>query len=89
MPKLVYFNLQGRVQSARYLLGYKGVEFEDIRLTSEEWGPTKAAGTYGAGTPFQSTRLTMDPTTTRAKLSSTSCVLNTESFLPTLPNSMR
>ena len=49
MPKLVYFNLQGRVQSARYLLGYKGVEFEDIRLTSEEWGPTKAAGTYGAG----------------------------------------
>ena len=46
MPKLVYFDIQGKAQSIRYLLGYKGVEFEDIRLTPEQWGEAKAAGTY-------------------------------------------
>ena len=49
MPKLVYFNLQGRAQAIRYLLAYKGVEFEDVRMEFEEWGAAKAAGTYGEG----------------------------------------
>ena len=49
MPKLVYFDAQGRAQAIRYLLGYKGIEFEDIRLTFEEWPATKAAETWGAG----------------------------------------
>lgn len=49
MPKLVYFNLQGRAQAARFLAAYKGIEYEDVRLTFEEWGAAKAAGTYGEG----------------------------------------
>ena len=49
MPTLVYFGIQGRAQSIRYLLAYKQVAFEDKRLSFEEWGPAKAAGTYGAG----------------------------------------
>ena len=49
MPKLVYFGLQGRAQAIRFLLGAKGVTFEDEKLTFETWGPIKAAGTYGEG----------------------------------------
>ena len=49
MPKLVYFPLQGRVQAARYLLAYKGVEFEDVRIQFPDWPAVKEAGTYGAG----------------------------------------
>ena len=46
MPKVVYFNIMGRAQPVRFLLQHKGVEFEDVRLTFEEWGAAKAAGTY-------------------------------------------
>ena len=49
MPKLVYFGIRGRAQSIRLMLHAKGVEFEDERLTFEQWGPIKAAGTYGEG----------------------------------------
>ena len=49
MPKLIYFDLQGRAQAIRYLLAYKGVQFEDVRMSFEEWGAAKAAGTYGEG----------------------------------------
>ena len=45
-PKLVYFDLQGRAQAIRYLLAYKGIEYEDIRLSFPEWGEAKMAGTY-------------------------------------------
>ena len=48
MPKVVYFDLQGRAQAIRYLLTHKGVEFEDVRLTQEDWAAAKAAGTYTA-----------------------------------------
>ena len=47
-PKVVYFNIQGRAQSFRYLLAHKGVEYEDVRVTFEEWGAAKGAGTYTA-----------------------------------------
>ena len=49
MPKLLYFNLQGRAQAIRYLLASKGVAFEDQRLTFEEWPAVKTSGTYGEG----------------------------------------
>ena len=45
--KVVYFPLQGKAQSIRYLLSYKHVAFEDVRIPFEDWGPIKAAGTYG------------------------------------------
>ena len=48
MPKLLYFPLQGRAQAIRYMLKLKGIDFEDQRLTGAEWGPIKAAATYGA-----------------------------------------
>ena len=47
MPKLIYFPVQGRAQAIRYLLAAKNVEFEDQRITGAEWGPMKAAKTYG------------------------------------------
>ena len=47
-PKVVYFDIQGRAQSFRYLLAHKGVEFEDVRLTFEEWNGHKESGTYTA-----------------------------------------
>ena len=47
MPKLLYFNLQGRAQAIRYMLKHKGVEFEDERLTKEQWSALKEEGKYG------------------------------------------
>ena len=47
MPKLLYLPLQGRAQAIRYMLNAKGVHFDDERLSFEEWGAIKAAGTYG------------------------------------------
>ena len=35
--KLVYFNTRGRAESIRYLLAYAGVDYEDVRLSREEW----------------------------------------------------
>ena len=47
MPKLIYFPVQGRAQAIRYMLGAKGVAFEDQMITGAEWGPMKEAKTYG------------------------------------------
>ena len=49
MPKLVYFDLQGRAQAIRYLLKSHNHPFEDVRHSFPAWGEAKAAGTYGAG----------------------------------------
>ncbi|CAB3372551.1 Hypothetical predicted protein [Cloeon dipterum] len=35
--KLIYFGLTGRGEPIRYLLAYGGVEFEDVRLTFDEF----------------------------------------------------
>ena len=39
MPKikLVYFDARGRAEPTRLMLRHEGIEFEDIRLTSDEW----------------------------------------------------
>ena len=47
MPKLVYFPVMGRAQAIRFMLASRGVAFEDERISFEEWGARKAAGTYG------------------------------------------
>ena len=49
MPTLVYFNLQGRAQPIRYALAAANVDYEDKRLTNEEWSAAKTEGTYGEG----------------------------------------
>merc|ERR1712021_40491 len=39
--KLTYFNLKGRAEPARLILAYAGVDFDDCRVTSEEWQKLK------------------------------------------------
>ncbi|KAI4470912.1 glutathione s-transferase [Holotrichia oblita] len=39
--KLTYFNLRGRAEVIRYLLKYGGIEFEDVRVPSEDWMKVK------------------------------------------------
>ena len=39
--KLTYFNLRGRAEPSRLILAYAGVDFEDCRVTSEEWQKLK------------------------------------------------
>ncbi|KAJ7389531.1 hypothetical protein OS493_030916 [Desmophyllum pertusum] len=46
MPRyvLTYFNVRGRAEPIRLLFHVAGVEFEDKRLTSEEWAVMKTSG---------------------------------------------
>merc|ERR1712029_77082 len=39
--KLTYFNLRGRAEPSRLILAYAGVDFEDHRITHEEWPKLK------------------------------------------------
>ena len=38
---LTYFNVRGRAEATRLLFKAAGVEFEDRRITFEEWGKQK------------------------------------------------
>ncbi|EDV26141.1 Hematopoietic prostaglandin D synthase [Trichoplax sp. H2] len=40
--KLIYFNSRGRAEVTRYLFAAAGVEYEDVRVTGEEWAKIKA-----------------------------------------------
>ncbi|PIK61850.1 hypothetical protein BSL78_01181 [Apostichopus japonicus] len=39
--KLIYFNWKGRAEGARYIFHLAGQEFEDYRVTKEEWKQLK------------------------------------------------
>ena len=39
--KLFYFNAEGRAELTRMILAQAGVEFEDVRLTRDEWSAMK------------------------------------------------
>ena len=41
--KLYYFNVRGRGELARLAFAAANIEFEDIRLTREEWAVEKAS----------------------------------------------
>ena len=43
--KLYYFDAYGRAEALRLLLNHAGVEYEDVRLTREEWGKSKTDST--------------------------------------------
>ena len=47
MPKykLYYFNVRARAEVTRTLFAQAGVEYEDIRLTRDEWQELKASKT--------------------------------------------
>ncbi|KAF7987237.1 hypothetical protein HCN44_002999 [Aphidius gifuensis] len=40
--KLTYFNMTGRAEPIRYMLSYAGIDFEDKRVSFEEWSSLKA-----------------------------------------------
>ncbi|XP_078384007.1 hematopoietic prostaglandin D synthase-like [Oculina patagonica] len=42
--KCYYFNVRGRAEICRLSFAAANIEFEDIRLTSEEWAKEKASG---------------------------------------------
>ncbi|KAJ7389533.1 hypothetical protein OS493_030918 [Desmophyllum pertusum] len=42
--KLYYFNVRGRAEIGRLSFAAANIEFEDVRLTSEEWAKEKASG---------------------------------------------
>lgn len=41
--KVIYFNVKALAEPLRYLLSYGGIEFEDIRITRDEWPALKAS----------------------------------------------
>ena len=45
--KLTYFNLRGRAESARLMLAYKGIDYEDNRITKEQWATVKPNTPFG------------------------------------------
>jgi len=45
--KLTYFNLRGRAEVARWILAYAGVEYEDNRITKEDWPALKPTTPFG------------------------------------------
>merc|ERR1712137_1501744 len=49
VPRVTYFGIRGRAEPARLILAYAGVEFEDERLTFEQFGQMKAEGKFQLG----------------------------------------
>ena len=46
--KLTYFNTQGRAELIRFIFAQAGVQYEDKRITKEEWVELKSKTPYGA-----------------------------------------
>ena len=46
--KLIYFNTRGRAEIVRLILAQAGVQYEDKRITKEEWGELKPNTPNGA-----------------------------------------
>ena len=49
MSKFIYFGVYGRGEKVRILLSHAKADFEDERLTFEQFGPRKAAGEFNNG----------------------------------------
>ena len=44
--KLTYFNVKGRAEVIRLIFAVAGVEYEDIRLSREEWAAMKPGSKF-------------------------------------------
>ena len=44
--KLTYFNSKGRAELTRLILAQAGVEYDDNRITTEEWQKMKPSNKY-------------------------------------------
>uniref|UniRef100_A0A1B0GKQ7 GST N-terminal domain-containing protein n=1 Tax=Lutzomyia longipalpis TaxID=7200 RepID=A0A1B0GKQ7_LUTLO len=40
--KVIYFNVKALAEPLRFLLAYGGIEFEDLRVSREEWPTLKS-----------------------------------------------
>ena len=49
--KLYYFDIYGRAEAIRVLLGYKNVDYEDVRVPMGEWPGEWKAKVGGTGMP--------------------------------------
>merc|ERR1712012_218549 len=45
--KLTYFNARGRAEVSRLMLAHKGVDYEDCRITREQWPELKPKTPFG------------------------------------------
>ena len=45
--KLYYFPARGRAEPIRLLFAYKGIQYEDIRISGEKWSETKPNMPFG------------------------------------------
>ena len=45
--KLTYFNARGRAEVSRLMLAHKGVEYEDCRITRDQWPELKPKTPFG------------------------------------------
>ncbi len=48
-PKLTYFHLHGKVECIRMVCVKGNIDFEDNRITGEEFGALKASGSLPSG----------------------------------------
>jgi len=46
--KLTYFNVRGRAEVSRLMLAHKGVEYEDNRITGDQWKALKPKTPFGS-----------------------------------------
>ncbi|XP_070548581.1 S-crystallin 4-like [Ptychodera flava] len=47
--RLVYFNIRARAETSRMIFADAGVEYEDVRVATEQWPAEKASGKYPFG----------------------------------------
>lgn len=40
-PQLIYFDIKGLAEGCRYILHYGGLEFEDVRVSHDDWPKLK------------------------------------------------
>ena len=47
IPKLYYFDIEGRAEVTRQMFNLASIKFEDIRYSGEEWVKLKTSGNTG------------------------------------------